>query len=252
MAKRKKPVKYRYNDPKTGRIAWTTSKKKFLDAKATVFNRTAEKEEQATKYLKTTGAEKIKKLLDQNKIQINGFLPKEVKDRIYDFAQMLDDKGVKYNVGQILEEVKTDKDVRNKVLYIEDETPKNFFHWNLHNEIKFDKIKDVEITIIGIDGKLEYKGRDNEEAAEITLRLSKLIQSIENIALSKEKINPYALIDVYQTYKNNELKKLKIDYSQVENKNMSRIFTEYFNDLKNDDIENGPKNERRKKGKKSK
>lgn len=225
MAKRKQK-KYRYNDPKTGKFKYTTSKKTYEKYRASQSEKLFQKESKRKDVFSITGAENIKKLLDQNKVQYQGFLTKEVKDHIYKFAKTLDEHKVKYTLGQIFDEMKTDADVRNKIIQVP--IKKTFFHWNLHNQIRFEDISDVKFRILDVNGNEVYKGVSNERATEETLKQSKIIQSIENIALDQEKTNPYALIKAEMVYRNNKLISVTIDYSQIDNKNFSRIFEQYF------------------------
>jgi hypothetical protein len=249
--------KVRVNDLNTGRLIWIkeSNLENYQVKKAKQQQQKKNKaKKELSKYLdiplgriesldlydNVSSSKQIKDIIKrEGRLRYNGkFISKDAQAQIVKFSEVLDREGVEYNLNDLLKFPEIEK----KILVIKDRTPKHLFYWNLQNRVHENKfgnphviIKDYDGKIIfdgkagrrNVDGIYKFKNEMTTQAVKGINELNRKLENLETLINEKDDIEPYFTIPVYETTREGEVLKIIIDYSGVEARIPSDLFTKY-------------------------
>lgn len=229
------------NDLKTGRLIWIDTKdfKKHL----TEFTGKQEKKSEERKkqyseildiplsrtsdniYENVTSLDEFERLDKAGLLRDNKgrFLKKEKKEEIKRIIKQIEQGGAEFTLSDVLKA----GDLKNKDVIIKAQTPKDFFYWNLQNNIKDSDFGTPKIKIIDFDGNVIYSGKSSARATSILNKLNRKMENLEKLIEKTENTRPYFTVPVKEDKIKGEHVALEIDYSGIKSRLKGDLFNKY-------------------------
>lgn len=231
------------NDLKTGKLIWIDAndwQRHTTDFVEKQINKQQELKEKYSKLLGTdikktstnileniTTSEQLKEYLKTNKLRDNKgrFIKKSEQKKYVKFFKQYEHEDLEnFNLNEVVKYGKITKFTTLKTIT---KTPKDFFYWNLQNNVKENDFGSPKIKIIDFDGNVLYEGKSSAIATSILNKLNKKMDKLETVIEQLENTRPYFTIPVKEEKVKGIHTGLEIDYSQVKSRLKGDLHNKY-------------------------
>lgn len=229
------------NDLKTGRLIWINTDE-FQEYNNSFINKQAEKTERIKKeysdyfdiplsktstdiYKNVRSSEDLEKLISEKKLRNakGHFMKKDEVEKLREIVRDIEQGKAEFNLREILDA----GDLKNKAVKISSQTPKDFFYWNLQNNVKDNDFGTPNITIKDFDGNIIYEGKSSARATSILNKLNAKLDNLETAIEKLENTRAYFTVPVQDSTIRGNITDLFIDYSNVRSRLKGDLHNKY-------------------------
>lgn len=238
-----KTNKVAVNDLKTGKLTWINAndfEKHISEFTEIQISKQEQKKKQISELLGTdlkttstnvleniTNSQQLKEYLKKNNLRDakGRFIKKSEQKKYIKFFKAHEHEELEnFNLNEVIKYGKITKHTTLKTIA---KTPKDFFYWNLQNNVKENDFGTPEIKIIDFDGNVLYEGKSSAIATAILNKLNKKLDNLETVTEQLENTRPYFTIPVKEEKIKGIHTAIEIDYSQVKSRLKGDLHNKY-------------------------